>query len=116
MLDLTEDQVAKMEFDQQFLGEFSNITPADIKRSNTKLIVSIKESSEQWKQILLHFTNLLLALFKVECPLYQKMVEIVKDVRKYNTQTLEGLPRHAKASILCIIHLQARHFAQGKWT
>ena len=114
MLDLTEDQVAEMEFDQQFLGESSNITPADIKRSKTKLTATIPESSEQWKQILLRFTNLLLALFKVECPLYQKMVEIVKAIRSYTTQTLDSLPRHSKASILWIIHLQTRHFAQGK--
>jgi hypothetical protein len=114
MIDLTEDQIAEMEFNQHLIGESTTTTPQDIKKATSKLTATLPETSEQWKQIILRFTNLLLALFKVECPLYLKLVDIVKAIRTYSHLTLEGLPRHAKASILWIIHLQARHFAQGK--
>ena len=114
MLDLTEDQIATMEMDQHFLRESSTITPQDIKASKGKLQATIPTDGTKWKQIILRFTNLLLLLFKGDCPLYIKMLDIAKALRKYPTEVMQNLPMHAKASILWIIHLQSRHFAQGK--
>ena len=114
MLDLTEDQIATMELDQHFLRESSNVTPQDIKASKGKLQATVPTDGTKWKQIILRFTNLLLLLFKGDCPLYIKMLDIAKALRKYPLEVIQNLPMHAKASILWIIHLQARHFAQGK--
>ena len=114
MLDLTEDQIATMELDQHFLQESSSITPQDIKNSKGKLHATVPTDGTKWKQIILRFTNLLLLLFKGDCPLYTKMLDIAKALRKYPSEVMQNLPMHAKASILWIIHLQARHFAQGK--
>lgn len=42
------------------------------------------------------------------------MLQIAKALRKYPSEVIESLPMHAKASVLWIVHLQARYFAQGK--
>ena len=114
MMDLSEDQIAQMEFDQQFIQDSSTVTPADLRSSKQKLVAVVPASGTKWKNMLLKFTNLLFVLFKGECPLYMKMLDIAKALRKYPEDVLDALPMHAKASVLWIIHLQARHFAQGK--
>ena len=60
------------------------------------------------------FTNLLFLVFTSSPPLYRKCLEIVKALWEYPSEVMAKLPLHAKASILWILHLQSRHFAQGK--
>ena len=103
-----------MELDQQFINDSSIITPSDLKSSKQKLVATVPTDGNKWKMMLLRFTNLLFVLFKGECPLYLKMLDIAKALRKYPADVIDKVPMHAKASILWIIHLQARHFAQGK--
>lgn len=114
MLDLSENQIAQMEFDQQFIYDSSTITPSELKTSKQKLVAMVPMDGAKWKQMLLQYTNLLFVLFKGKCPMYMKMLEIAKALHKYPSEVLDALPMHAKASILWIIHLQSRHFAQGK--
>ena len=96
------------------IAESSSITPADIKATKSRLQAKIPSCGVKWKEILLKFTNLLFVLFRGECPLYIKMLAICKAIRKYKQDILDGVPIHAKASILWIIHKQSRHFAQAK--
>ena len=114
MMDLLEDQIAQMEFDSQFIADSSTITPSELKALKQKLIAKVPMDGAKWKAILLKFTNLLFILFKGKCPLYTKMLDIAKAIRKYPAEVLDKNPMHAKASVLWVIHLQASHFAQGK--
>ena len=100
MLDLTEDQISQMEFDQQFLTDSSTVTPSDLRASKQKLVAKVPREGSKWKDMLLRFTNLLFVLFKGECPLYIKMLDIAKALRKYPAEVVDALPMHAKASVL----------------
>ena len=114
MLDLSEDQIAEMEFTSQYLHESSYTTPSDIRSSKTKLVASVPMDGFEWLKILTRFTNLLFLLFGPICPLYIKILDLVKALRRYPIDIINTLPLQPKAAILWIIHLQARHFAQGK--
>lgn len=114
MLDLSEDQIADMEFTAAYLHASSSIAPSDIKSSKAKLLAKVPECSTKWLQILKRFTNLLFLVFSPSSPLYRKCLEIVKALWEYPSEVVAHLPQHAKASILWILHLQSRHFAQGK--
>ena len=116
MLDLNDDQVASMEMQHTTLAESSIITPSDIRATKVKLVATVPASGAKWREVILKFTNLLFLIFKGEYPLYTKMLEISKVLNKYRLEVLDGLDIHPKASILWIIHKQARHFAQGKMT
>ena len=103
-----------MEFDEQFLQDSSAITPSELKLSKQKLVTTVPRDGTKWKTMLLRFTNLLFVLFKGECLLYIKMLDIAKALHKYPSDVLDALPVHTKVSVLWIIYLQAQHFAQGK--
>ena len=74
MLDLSKDQIAQLEFDQQFLNDSSTITPMELKLTKQKLVATVPADGTKWKNMLLKFTNLLFVLFKGECPMYEKML------------------------------------------
>ena len=116
MLDLTDDQIADMEFTQAYLSASSSTTPADIKSSTTRLVASVPTEGSKWLQVIRRFTNLLFLLFTPSCPLYIKLLDVIKALRAYPVEVIDKLPAHPKASILWIIHLQARSFAQGAMT
>ena len=88
--------------------------PTDVRSSKAKLVASIPEDSTKWLQVLKRFTNLLFLLFTPSSPLYVKMLDIVKAIWTYPPEVITQLPMHAKASILWIVHLHSRHYAQGK--
>ena len=113
MLDLTEDQIAEMEFTDSYLLASSSIAPSDIKSSKAKLKATVPACSVKWLNMLKRYTNLLFLLFTPSSPLYLKCLEIIKAIWEYPAEVITQLSHHAKASILWIIHLQSRHFAQG---
>ena len=105
-----------MEFTSTFLYESSTVTPSDVRSSKARLVAAVPESGVKWIQVLLRFTNLLYLVFSPSCPLYDKCIHMVKAICEYPTEVIDLLPHHPKAAILWILHLQARHFAQGKMT
>ena len=70
MLDLSEDQIAEMEFVNSYLLAASSIAPTDVKASKSKLVASVPENSFNWIQVLNRFTNLLFVVFTPLSPLY----------------------------------------------
>ena len=111
MIDLIEDQIVEMEFNQHFIGESTTTTPQDIKKANIKLTATLPETSEQWKQITSSWP-----FSRLNAPYTKKWWTLSKQSghTPISHLTLEGLSCHAKASILWIIHLQAHYFSQGK--
>ena len=114
MLDLSEDQIADMEFTHSYLLASSSVAPADIKSAKSKVLAKVPDCSTKWLQVLKRFTNLLFLVFTPSSPLYRRCLEIIKALWQYPSEVIAKLPLHAKASILWILHLQSRHFAHGK--
>lgn len=114
MLDLSEDQITEMEFTYSYLLASSSIGPSDVKSAKLKLLAMVLTCSTKWLQILKIFTNLLFLVFIPSSPLYHKCLEIVKGLWEYPSEVVAQLSLHVKSSILWIIHLQSRHFVQGK--
>lgn len=114
MLDLSETDKAQMEFMAQYLQGATHITTADIKSTKTKLIAKVPENGTKWRNMLLQYTNLLLNLFHADSRMYVRMAQLCKALHRYDISILDALSITAKASILWIVHLQSRHYAQGK--
>lgn len=114
MLDLNEDEIATLDLEDGYLQSATCTTPSDIKASKTKLQAKIPETGSKCRLVILKFTNLLQLLFGGASPMYKRMIQICKCLRLYPTDILEMIPTHAWAAVFWIIHLQSRHYAQGK--
>lgn len=115
LLDLTEDEAAQMRFDDELRIGATAVTPSDLQKVSRKLVATIPECGLKWRGGILKLTNLLQNLFTPECCLYVKLVQLCKVIlNMYSEETIRCLSEHAKAAIYWIIHLQCRHFAQGK--
>ena len=66
--------------------------------------------------MIMRFANLLGALFGGMCPLYRHLIELIANVKDYSRTAREAMTEQAKASILWVILVQARHFAKGETT
>ena len=62
------------------------------------------------------FNNLLYALFGENCLLFSELIEIIQYLDDYGDKVIRNTTKRTLATILWIIHLQARHFAAGKMT
>jgi len=100
MLDLTDDQIADMEFTQAYINASSSTTPADIKASTTQLVASVPLEGSKWLQVIRRFSNLLFLLFTPSCPLYIKVLDTIKALWEYPIEVIDRLPADPKASIL----------------
>lgn len=102
ILDLTDDQIADIEFTQAYLATSSFTTPADIESSTTRLVTSVSMEGSKWLNVIRRFANLLFLLFTPSCLLYIKFLDIVKSLRAYPVEVIDKLPAHPKDSILWI--------------
>ena len=114
MIDLSDEDVAEMMQDDADLLSATNISTSDIKASRSKLKPKTPPDAASFLLMLSRFTNLLHALFSSQSPLYKQMYNIVRTLRKYSPNARSKLSHEAKTSILWIILLQARRFANGK--
>lgn len=78
MLDLTDNAITDMDFNTAFLAESFAVSPKDFKTSKAKLVASVPTDGFQWQKIILQFANLLFLLFGPSCPLYVKVLNIIK--------------------------------------
>ena len=62
------------------------------------------------------FNNLIFALFGENCSLFSELGEIVTYLDDYGDEAIRNTTKRTLATILWIIHLQARHFSAGKMT
>ena len=65
-------------------------------------------------RIIKRFSNLLFALFGKLCPLLIEMEKILEELQEYSEQAIASMSIRTLVSIAWIIHLQSRHFTQGK--
>ena len=114
MVDLSEEDVATMTQEQDDLAGASSVSIADFKANRAKLKAQTPVEAEGFLLMLKRYENLLYALFSADCPMYKQMAEIVNTLRMYSSNVRSTLTHEAKTSMLWIILLQYRRFAQGK--
>ena len=74
MLDLSVDEVADINDDDEALTLASSVTILDIKNAKKRTQASVPATSDKFLLLLQQYANLLFALFSPECPLFQCVV------------------------------------------
>jgi hypothetical protein len=113
VLDLDEDEVARINDTEDALTRASAVTMQDIANLKKKLIPKIPATADDFMLLLKRYANLLFALFSEDCPFYKCVVKIVDALKEFSRVAREAMSTITKASILWIILLQSRTFALG---
>ena len=116
LIDLTDEDVALMVEDDEDLYKATAVSAAEVKAARAKIKAKTPATAEEFMLMLKRFTNLLFALFSSQSPMYKQMYAVVKALREYSPNARAQLSHDVKTSVLWIILLQARRFAQGKMT
>ena len=114
VLDLDEDEVAKINDDSEALLQASSITMDDIRKLKVKFKPKVPESSTDFMLLLKRFANLLFALFSATCPYFRCVVKIIEALKEFSKSARDSMSQRTKASILWIVLLQGRQFAMGE--
>jgi hypothetical protein len=114
MLDLSVDEVADINDDDDALNLASSVTILDIKEAKKRLQASVPTTAEKFLLLLQQYANLLFALFSSECPLYKCVVRIISSIKAYSREARDSMATLTKASILWVILKQSRRFAIGE--
>ena len=69
---------------------------------------------QELTRVIKRFSNLLFALFGKQCPLLIEMEKLIEELQEYSEQAIASMSIRTLVSIAWIIHLQSRHFTQGK--
>ena len=113
VLDLDEDEVARINDTEDALTRASTVTMQDIANLKKKLTPKIPATADEFMLLLKRFANLLFALFSAECPFFQCIVKIINALKEFSRVARESMTTRTRASILWIILLQSRNFALG---
>jgi len=114
MVDLTEEDVAEMTQDFEDLTNATAVSTADYKAARSRLAAKTPSDAEGFMLMLKRYANLLHALFSSQSPMYKQMYGIVRALRDYSPNARAKISHEVKSSILWIILLQSRRYAQGK--
>ena len=114
MVDLSDEDVAEMMQDNDDMLSATHISASEVKASRARLKPTTPTDAAAFLLMLKRFTNLLHALFSSQSPFYKQMYNILRALRNFSPNARSKLSHEAKTSMLWIILLQARRFAQGK--
>jgi len=114
MVDLSDEDVAEMMQDHDDMLSATHISASEVKASRARLKPATPKDAEGFLLMLKRFTNLLHMLFSSQSPFYKQMYNILRALRNYSPNARSKLSHEAKTSMLWIILLQTRRFAQGK--
>jgi len=114
MVDLTEEDVAEMTQDFKDLKNATAVSTADYEAARSRLAAKTLRDAEGFMLMLKRYTNLLHALYSSQSPMYQQMYDIVRALCAYSPNARVKSSHEVKSSILWIILLQLRRYAQGK--
>jgi hypothetical protein len=116
MVDLTEEDVAELKLAHDDLTSATTVSASDYKKAaRAKLAPRTPADAEGFMLLMLkHYTNLLHALFTATSPMYLQMYDIVKALKDYSRIARANFSHEVKTSILWIILLQSRYYAQEK--
>jgi hypothetical protein len=113
-LDLDEDEVAKLNYDDDAFNAASHTTVDDILKLQCKARAKVPESAETFMLTLRTFANLLFALFSKDCPYLKCVTVVINAIKQFSRKAREAMSITTKVSILWVILLQGRQFATGE--
>ena len=113
VLDLDEDEVARLNDTEDALTRASAVTMQDISSLRQRLKPKIPATAEEFMLLLKRYANLLFALFTADCPFFQCVLRVINALKDYSRVARQAMTKMARASILWIILLQSRTFALG---
>ena len=114
MVDLSKDGIAEIRQASDDLAKATSVSILDHKAPQAKVTAATPPDAHGFMLMLKRYTNLLFALFSAQSPLYIQMYSIVKALQDYSQVARDNLTHEVKISILWIILLQSRWYAQGK--
>ena len=114
MRDLNEDEVARLNDEQDLLNSASLVSVADLRGQRNKDKISIPTEAADFMLMLKRYANFLFAAFSETCPLFHAVREVVRALREYSREARKRMSLSTKASILWIILLQSRQFSLGE--
>jgi hypothetical protein len=113
VLDLDEDEVARINDTEDALTRASTVTMQDIANLKKKLTPKVPTTADEFMLLLKRFANLIFALFSEDCPFFQCIVKIINALKEFSRSARESMTTRTRASIMWIILLQSRNFALG---
>ena len=113
VLDIDEDEVARINDADEALTRASLMTFQDLKHLKSATKPKIPETSDEFMLTLKRFANLLFAIFSEDCLLFKCLIQIVNSLKKFSRSARIAMTNTTKASILWIILLQSRQFSIG---
>jgi hypothetical protein len=114
VLDLDEDEVARLNYDDDAFNAASHTTVDDILKLRRKARAKVPDTAETFMLTLRTFANLLFALFSKDCPYLKCVIEVISAIKQFSRKAREAMSVTTKASILWVILLQGRQFATGE--
>ena len=113
VLDLDEDEVARINDTEDALTRASAVTMQDISNLRQRLKPKIPATADEFMLLLKRYANLLFALFTADCPFFLCVLRVINALKDYSRVARQAMSKMARASILWIILLQSRTFALG---
>jgi hypothetical protein len=113
-MDLTEDQVAHLNYDEDAITDASSVTPSELKALKTKTKAIVPATSEKFLLLLQRYANLLFALFGADYLLFQCVVTVITAVKAYSCNAQDKMTQITRASILWVILKQSCRFSIGE--
>ena len=114
MLDMTEEDVAIMTEEYDDMTRATSVTAVEYNNARVQIKAQVPTSSEEFMEMLKRYTNLLFAIFSSQSPLYVELPAIIKALKSLSLNARSKLGHDTKASIILIILLQPRRYAQGE--
>ena len=106
---------AEVDLQNELTDALSTATSTTVKDiTATKIKATTTPNFQKLIKRLQRFGNLLLPAFGDGCPMLQCIETIVEALDDYNDTAIKSTTKRTIASILWIVHLQSRHFANGK--
>ena len=109
---MTDREVDVIEDHAEAITAATQTTVKDMEKSTIE--AESPKSFTALKIILRRFANLLQALFGLTCPLFREMATLMKSLDNYGDAAMKSMSAQTMASIVWLVHRQARHFAAGR--
>ncbi len=114
MIDLSDNDVAEMYMTAADVSQATYVTSGEVTKLREKLKATVPASTDKLILKLKRYTNYLYALYTSRCPKYLRMRKIMTALLNLRESARARMSHDVRASILWIIHLQARKFAKGQ--
>jgi hypothetical protein len=111
---LTKSQIAAINEADGDIANSNYTLPEHHKKLRSKQKVECPADGTKLVLLLKRFANLVYAIFGDTCPLFLMIKTLVDAIKEFSDEAREGMSKRSIASILWILLIQTRHFAEGE--